>query len=83
MLRKRKQQPIADYNTEEYKELREPLILEKNSTGQFNKAKYIGPLFSKNFQNQAGLIEEAKRPVQFQGRLKPIKCTTCGKSFAR
>ena len=82
MFQKRKQQP-TDYNTEEYKKLLKTLISEKNSTGQFNEAKCMGPLFWKNSLFKAGLIEEAIHPVQFQGRLKPIECTSCGKFFAR
>ncbi|XP_060856029.1 zinc finger protein 561-like [Metopolophium dirhodum] len=79
---KRKEQP-TDYNTEEYTKLLKTLIQEKNSTGQFNEAKFMGPLFWKNSLFKAGLIEEPIHPVKFQGRLRPIECTSCGTFFAK
>jgi len=82
MLRKRKQQ-LTDYYTEEYQKFLETLILEKNSTGQFNEAKLIGPLFWKNALIKAGLIEEDILPMQFQSRLRLIECMSCKKCFAR
>lgn len=82
MLRKRKQQ-LTDYFTEEYQKFLETLILEKNSTGQFNEAKLIGPLFWKNALIKAGLVEEDILPMQFQSRLKLIECMSCKKCFAR
>lgn len=82
MLRKRKQQ-LTDYNTEEYQKFLETLILEKNSTGQFNEAKLIGPLFWKNALVKAGLIEEDILPMQFQSKLRLIECMSCRKCFAR
>jgi len=82
MLRKRKQQ-LTDYYTEEYQKFLETLIMEKNSTGQFNEAKLIGPLFWKNALIKAGLIEEDILPMQFQSRLRLIECMSCKKCFAR
>jgi len=82
MLRKRKQQ-LTDYNTEEYQKLLETLILEKNSTGQINEAKLIGPLFWKNALVKAGLVEEDILPMQFQSQLRLIECMSCRKCFAR
>jgi len=82
MLRKRKQQ-LTDNNTEEYQKFLETLILEKNSTGQFNEAKLIGPLFWKNALVKAGLIEEDILPMQFQSKLRLIECMSCQKCFAR
>ncbi|CAH1725000.1 unnamed protein product [Aphis gossypii] len=82
MLRKRKQL-LTDYNTEEYQKLLETLILEKNTTGQINEAKFIGPLFWKNALVKAGLIEEDILPMQFQSQLRLIECMSCRKCFAR
>lgn len=82
MLRKRKQQ-LVDYNTEEYQKLLETLVHEKNSTGQINVSKLIGPLFWKNALIKAGLIEEDILPMQFQSRLRVTECVSCRKCFAR
>ncbi|XP_050428554.1 zinc finger protein 425-like [Adelges cooleyi] len=82
MLRKRKQH-LIDYNTEEYQKLIESLVDEKNSTGQINEAKLIGPLFWKNALIKAGLVEEYILPVQFQSQLRVTECVSCRKCFAR
>lgn len=82
MLRKRKQQ-LTDYNTEEYQNFLDSLILEKNSTGQINVSKLIGPLFWKNALVKAGLLEEDILPMQFQSQLRLTECMSCRKCFAR